>query len=181
MRGSLLKDSLWFVVFITALTACGSGSTGKTVTNKDLGFRITFPEKWLVSEKTTKEPAVECESRLAAKAKDVAQVTVDVPDLSDDATLLSFVDGQTAGMDKRHKNFELIEKVQVNVGGATAYKVTYLYDSENTDARFRYSVYYLMAGKRGYQIETSATKEDFALYSAEFDNIVGSFKILPAQ
>ena len=156
-----------------AIPACAAD---KTISNKELGFEIKFPDGWTVTEKTPEGWAAKGVSRVADGAKTVAIVKVLVSDVGEGITAKALGESLHSELQKRLKNYELVEKVDTKVGEANACKVTYAYDGPNSQDRLQGVVYFVIAQKRGYQITTTANHADYAKYSREIEGIVGSFK-----
>ena len=57
MRREMLKLGVGWVLCAAAWAACG-GET-KTVTNKELGFQISFPDSWDINEKREKKAVLQ--------------------------------------------------------------------------------------------------------------------------
>lgn len=171
MRKNAIASCAFLVLTLTA-----ASGADKTVTNKELGFEITFPEQWSVRDKsrTPKRYAILLETDVVAGASGVASITVNVVSVDEGTTLKTFVDAQTVFKDSRITT----ERADAKVGGASACKVTITL-AEMT--RLKLERYFVVFGTRGYTIDVSFDKADSAVYSKEIDAILKSFKFVDAK
>jgi len=146
------------------VTLAASGAE-KTVTDKERGFEITFPEAWIVEQPTN----IRTVSAKAADAK--VKLGIDTQELKDGMTLKDFVDFKFADKDK-----DSVKIVETKLAGVDARKVTITFGGflvvEN---------YCIVANRRSYCIFFEMMKSDSDKYAKDIDAIVKSFKLIEAK
>jgi hypothetical protein len=165
------------------LVALGGIAHGedKTLSNKEHGFQITFPETWNVDDKISKEGGIARGlSPLVAGAKTRAGVDILVFIVREDTTLKSFVDAQTAFLAK-DPGFENVQKSEQKLGDNDSVKVTYECVNPQAKVRFQHAAYYAVVGQRKFMITTFAAKDDYDNYAKEIDHVIKSFKCFTPQ
>lgn len=96
------------ILSLIALTSCGAD---KTVSNKELGFEITYPEKWTVTEKTAKPMVAMAVSTQLPGAKSIAGVNVSRYDW--DADLEGMASVVNEGLEKTLDGYKEVERSKV--------------------------------------------------------------------
>jgi len=153
----------------------------KTVTDKEHGFEITFPETWTVGEKLTGRIKAKAAAPFAEGTTYIASVTVVVADVKQDTVLKDYVDNDMIPFGRTFKNYELSDSVKTKISDADAYAVTFFLDQNEVDLRLKCVIYYLVAGRRSYTITFVATKVDYPKFAKDIDAIVKLFKLLEAK
>ena len=180
MRKASLKRIAGMVLCVV-FVAFNTRAADKTVTNKELGFEITFPEAWTVDEKPPGGLAIRGASRLAKDAKGAAVIVLRFTEGAEAIPLSEYVEGILPGLKKVTPNFELVENIELKLGRATACRLTFLYDHPKLGGRCKAVSYILVDRKHRYTISTSLSTDDFDKYTKDFDNIFQSFKIIDAK
>ncbi|HLX59910.1 MAG TPA: hypothetical protein VKX17_01390 [Planctomycetota bacterium] len=158
-------------VVLTLSTLAVSGAD-KTVTIKEAGFEITFPEAW---KQLDKERLFGSAVRFSY-SNDVF-VSVDAVNLKVGTTLDSFVDNQTRELGELT---EVTATEKVKIGESEARKVLFQIFVGTVAGHPTRLDYYLVSGKRGFVI--SIRSGEAATYPAkDIDAIVRSFKLIEAK
>jgi hypothetical protein len=177
MRKAFFKQSAGLLCAL----ALAASAADKTVTNKELGFEITFPETWTLQKKPAAIEAVKGESPRIAGAQATSITRVVVTDVKEGITSKAFAELLTAGESKDFNNYVFIDQGEIKLNDSNAFKRTFEYEPVVTKRRVTFTSYYFVAGKRGYVIDIGVSNVDSALYAKDFDAIVKSFKLLPAK
>ncbi|HLX61298.1 MAG TPA: PsbP-related protein [Planctomycetota bacterium] len=174
MRKVAVARCALVVLTLSMLAASGAD---KTVTNKEFGFEITFPESWVV---TTVERGFAAGIRGDANKHGLLlQVRgCGVSAGGDSKKLADTVDAKKRTL----INEKLIEKADVKLDGKEAYRVIREYDYDDKGVRFKGVFYFLVAGERGYMLAIASSADVFEKYDAkDIDAIVKSFKLIEAK
>ncbi|HLX61687.1 MAG TPA: hypothetical protein VKX17_10430 [Planctomycetota bacterium] len=192
MRKVAVARCAFVVMTLSMLAASGAD---KTVTKKEKGFEISFPESWTVDEKipgTVLELAMSVPNGIAKGTSNTVTVDVRVTELEEGATLDRYKDSQMAPFiesikakiellkNKRVNKFEMSRSEPSKLSGIDAVKVSHTGD-DNENVRYTRDWHFIVVGKRGYTVCRFASKENFDKHIAELDAIVKSFKLIEAK
>ena len=164
------------LVLCATFATFGASGADKPVSNKELGFEVTFPETWTVIEKKIKKIedihlGVLALSPTATGATSSANLELCVSDVNEGTTLKAFVENM--------KVVQPAEKTELQIGGIEAYKL--VSKGGAPERPTKYVSYFLVRGARGYFIGFSALKDDYDKYAKDIDTIVKSFKIIETK
>ncbi|HLX61327.1 MAG TPA: hypothetical protein VKX17_08610 [Planctomycetota bacterium] len=172
-----------FVVLMVSMLAASGADT--TVTNKELGFEITFPKAWGVDgediEKRNEEhlksfgriygTAARGKSPRIDGTEDCAEIMVRVLDLTKSATLKDFVISHSGA------DFKYDDKNETKLGKLSIYKTT----EDALGLRMRFVHYLLIGDKYGYDVVIHSYSKDYDKYAKDIDAIVKSFKLIDTK
>ncbi len=179
---SELDDILGSFKLITAV-----GEKKKVIASKALGFEIRLPDVWKTVESpdqngetvTAVSPYIFGSQRSAAlvlRAFDASRL-LQTPQ---EGGLGKFVDSVIEKQRTGLKNYRLVEKVELTLNDADAYRITYIND-DNTGAHLLSVSYVLMGPTCIYSLTTTALDRDYDLYVNQITPIVASFKVTGAR
>jgi hypothetical protein len=161
-----------FALILIAFVCCASHAADKTVTNKELGFEITFPETWTITEKPAKPMVAEGAAKKLVGAKSTAGLNVSHYDW--DSDLEAMASAVIEGYETNLAGFKTLERINVTLSEHKAIKITGVQNKTNLQS----ISYCVLLGRHGYLFTCMALKEDYDKYIKDMDAIVKSFKIL---
>ena len=169
------------MVLCAAFVACCARAADKTVTNKELGFEITFPEAWQAVETPPKARVFCIKAPNEAGCKGSSNVSVIRYEVKENEVLNDLVNEAKQGLKDDLKFFNVIEQIEFELAGVKAFKFIYVGEGTKTKDRFKISNYHLIKGTRGYIISAGGLEADFDKYAKDIDIIVKSFKLIDAK
>ena len=171
---------LKLIVFSILCVSLATSGADKTVTNKDLGFEITFPEAWKIEE-NLKGVAVHGILPKAAGSKGYASVNVAASAIKEGSVLKDFAETSMQEIKKEAKYFEISDQGEIELAGMKVYKVAFILERRQANDRFKNSTHFLIVGTHCFVISAGGFKEDFDIYTKDIDAIVKSFKLIEAK
>jgi len=156
--------------------ALAISAADKTVTNKELGFEITFPETWTAQEKPAAPVVLQFVSPRARLALASAAISITVNDLQL-VTAKEYVEDLFSKNEKLKRG--LVDSDEIKVGDQDAMKCTFIRTPGGLLTKE--VMYVIVANDHGYFISIGAAKNDFDHYAKDIDAIVKSFKLLPVE
>lgn len=165
------------IVLYATFAMFGAIGADKTVSNKQFGFEITFPETWIEDLHLREHIVLQWASPKAVKAALIAVVNVIAIDMEKGETAKEFVDKCLKADESLQR--ELVSKTESKISEVNAMIVTFEISDETPV--FKRVQYVLVSGKRGYLITAAAQKDDYDKYAKDIDAIVKSFKIIETK
>jgi len=178
MRKVAVARCAFVVLTLSMLAASGAD---KTVTNKELGFEITFPEAWTVKENYAPGFAISAISTKASGAQTYESATLTVVPRVDGEHVKAMAERMIRHGWTNEGHFALDESLETIIGDATGYKVAISWEPEHGGGARKRVIYYLLSEKRIFKLEITINKADFDLYAKDIDAIVKSFKLIEAK
>jgi len=165
-------------VIVFAFAFCVLHAADKTVTNKELGFEITFPEAWTVDEKTVSgvQGTFSTKTDIAQKQADDATVAVGVSNEADyslDERVAQMIESSGYG-----NYFRSATKVESKVCGVKAYDFVFSIPYPGLDRVDQAKATVFVANRRAYVLLTAVNKAVAKVVTKEINTVVQSFKIL---
>jgi hypothetical protein len=150
----------------------------ETYTSDVEGFALTFPSDWT---KSTSGRGMNLEI-LPPDQTDAGvfrdDIIVRVEGLAEVMPLEDFAAVKIAKVAKNVPGYKEITKDAVKVGGQDVRRLIFSYTNPNYDASVTSLTYFLVSGNRGYTVTANAATERFPARKAQFEEILGTFKLL---
>ena len=148
-----------------------------TFASNENGFSITYPDDW---KKWTGSPG----ANLLLNPPDQTDVNayrdnviVRVEYLDEALTLDEYAKVKAAKGAAVMPDYKELEKGAATIGGQPAKRLVYSYSHGDTPVTA--IAYFLLSGQRGYMVLCSASVDRFAQRKAQFEEIAGTFKLIP--
>jgi len=157
-------------LILMMFVCCSSFAADKIVTNKELGFEITFPESWEINEHDAW-----CQNCLAGYSPISHAANILVSDSGaskEKSTAKSWAQNYANAECASEENVVILK---YKLGEMDAYKVSSILKAhDQTEKDVQYTYYFIISGKRKFLMRTVILDGYYDKYSKDIDAIVQS-------